>query len=238
MTDKTPQNQAENPVNTPTTLTDTTDTARDGELKSRALPQADALKERFKAGSIPLQTDFADLVDLANMGRQAVGGTEGQTGPANGFTLSLEGRLELKPNAAKGIVVDKDGIAVKLQVTSNGVGLNNTAWIKMMCGLHNATFYVSDTYVCVFFCNHSTGCTAYVYGRGGYYLSMYKGDVKLNSVDHNEIISMVGSGSIAAATMVSWKSTKAAAGISFKYLGKNLITSTSHSGSVTLVAAP
>nr|WP_241391746.1 hypothetical protein [Serratia proteamaculans] len=129
MTDKTPQNQAENPVNTPTTLTDTTDTARDGELKSRALPQADALKERFKAGSIPLQTDFADLVDLANMGRQAVGGTEGQTGPANGFTLSLEGRLELKPNAAKGIVVDKDGIAVKveaskgLQVTASGVSV-------------------------------------------------------------------------------------------------------------------
>lgn len=35
------------------------------------LPTADALKERFKAGSIPLQTDFADLIDLADMGRYA-----------------------------------------------------------------------------------------------------------------------------------------------------------------------
>lgn len=129
MTDKTPKNKAENPVNTPTALAGTTDTARDGELKGRALPQADALKARFKAGSIPLQTDFADLIDLANMGRQAVGGAEGQTGPANGFTLSSMGRLELKPNAAKGISVDKDGIAVKaegnkgLQVTNNGVSV-------------------------------------------------------------------------------------------------------------------
>nr|WP_241390560.1 hypothetical protein [Serratia proteamaculans] len=161
------------------------------------------------------------------------------SGNAGGLTLG-----STAVQAGNGISVGSTGIAVQaeankgLQVTASGVGLNDTAWIKMMCGLHNAKFYVSNTYVCVFFCNHSTGCTAYVYGRGGYYLSMYKGDVKLNSVDHNEIISMVGSGSIAAATMVSWKSTKAAAGISFKYLGKNLITSTPSSGSVTLVAAP
>lgn len=114
MTDKTPQNKAE----TQATLARTTDTARDGELKSRALPQADALKERFKVGSIPLQSDFADLIDLANMGRQAVGGAEGQTGPANGFTLSSMGRLELKPNAAKGISVDQDGVAIKLKTIS------------------------------------------------------------------------------------------------------------------------
>ncbi|BEO35850.1 hypothetical protein SMQE32_47870 (plasmid) [Serratia marcescens] len=114
MTDKTSKNTAENAVNTSAALAKTTDTAREGKLKSRALPQADALKARFKAGSIPLQTDFADLIDLANMGRQAVGGAEGQTGPANGFTLSSEGRLELKPNAAKGISVDQDGVAIKV----------------------------------------------------------------------------------------------------------------------------
>ncbi|BEO21343.1 hypothetical protein SMQC19_46900 (plasmid) [Serratia marcescens] len=132
MTDKTPQNKVE----TPATLAGTTDTARDSEPKSRALPQADALKDRFKAGSIPLQTDFADVIDLANMGRQAVGGTEGQTGPANGFTLSSEGRLELKPNAAKGIGVDEDGIAVKvntnngLKMTSEGIAINDGVSIE------------------------------------------------------------------------------------------------------------
>ncbi|MEL5589494.1 hypothetical protein PTT03_10695 [Serratia ureilytica] len=122
MTDKTPKNTAETAVNTSAALAKTTDTAREGELKSRALPQADALKARFKAGSIPLQTDFADLIDLANMGRQAMGNAKG---PANGFTLSSEGRLELKPNTDKGISVDRDGVAVKVD-ESNGVQVNHS----------------------------------------------------------------------------------------------------------------
>jgi hypothetical protein len=109
MTDKTQQNKGENPA----TLARITNTARDSEPKSRALPQADALKDRFKAGSIPLQTDFADLIDLANMGRQAVGGAEGQTGPAGGFTVSSAGLLELKPSA--GIMVDDSGVGLKLK---------------------------------------------------------------------------------------------------------------------------
>lgn len=111
MTDKTLQNKADIPVNTPTAPAGTTNTARDS--KSRALPQADALKERFKAGSIPLQTDFADLIDLANIGRQAVGGADGQTGPANGFTVSSAGLLELRPSA--GITVDGSGVGLKLK---------------------------------------------------------------------------------------------------------------------------
>ncbi|WP_319938281.1 hypothetical protein [Xenorhabdus littoralis] len=36
--------------------------------KTNAIPLADALKERFKSGSIPLQTDFADLIDMENIG--------------------------------------------------------------------------------------------------------------------------------------------------------------------------
>ncbi|MCS4320698.1 microcystin-dependent protein [Serratia sp. BIGb0234] len=148
MTDKTPKNEVETSVNTPTTLTGTTDTARDSVPKSRVLPQVAALKARFKAGSIPLQTDFADLIDLANMGRQAVGGSEGQTGPANGFTLSSMGRLELKPNAAKGIFVDNNGVAVMvdeskgMQASNAGIGVklypnlglehnNQGIWVKV-----------------------------------------------------------------------------------------------------------
>ena len=117
MTDKTPKKTAENLMNIPRTM----DATRGSGPKSRALPQVGALKERFKAGSIPLQTDFADLIDLANMGRQVVGGAEGQTGPADGFTLSSMGRLELKPNTDKGINVYKDGVAVKVNTTK---GLN------------------------------------------------------------------------------------------------------------------
>ncbi|HEM8722204.1 TPA: tail fiber protein [Enterobacter hormaechei] len=142
MTDKTPQNKADILVKTPTaragtgTGTGTTDAARNSGPESRALPEAGALKDRFKAGSIPLQTDFADLIDLANMGRQAVGGAEGQTGPADGFTLSSMGRLELKPNTDKGISVDKDGVAVKvntsngLKMTSSGIAINDGLGIE------------------------------------------------------------------------------------------------------------
>lgn len=127
MTDKTLKKTAENPVNTPKTLAGTMDATRNSEPKRRALPQADALKERFKAGSIPLQTDFADLIDLANMGRQAVGGAEGQTGPANGFTLSSMGRLELKPDTAKGIGVDQAGVAVKI---GKGMRMSSTGLVE------------------------------------------------------------------------------------------------------------
>jgi hypothetical protein len=138
MTDKTPQNKADIPVKTPTARagTGTTDVTRNSGPQSRALPEAGALKERFKAGSIPLQTDFADLIDLANMGRQAVGGAEGQTGPADGFTLSSTGRLELKPNTDKGISVDKDGVAVRvntsngLKMTSSGIAINDGLGIE------------------------------------------------------------------------------------------------------------
>ncbi|MGX5088822.1 hypothetical protein [Enterobacter sp. UPMP2052] len=124
MTDKTPQNKADIPMNTPTAPAGTTDATRNSGPESRALPEAGALKDRFKAGSIPLQTDFADLIDLANMGRQAVGGAEGQTGPADGFTLSSMGRLELKPNTHKGINVNKDGVAVKVN-TKKGLNVDN-----------------------------------------------------------------------------------------------------------------
>lgn len=136
MTDKTPQNKADIPVETPTARAGTTDATRNSGPESRALPEAGALKDRFKAGSIPLQTDFADLIDLANMGRQAVGGAEGQTGPADGFTLSSMGRLELKPNTEKGISIDKDGVAVKvntsngLKMTSSGIAINDGLGIE------------------------------------------------------------------------------------------------------------
>lgn len=46
------------------------------DVKATSLPTADALKERFKAGTIPLQTDFAHLIDMADIGRQGVGETE------------------------------------------------------------------------------------------------------------------------------------------------------------------
>ncbi|EDV0263032.1 hypothetical protein YM80_003671 [Salmonella enterica subsp. salamae] len=200
MTDKTPKKAAENLVNTQAALAKITDTARDSELKSKALPQADALKARFKAGSIPLQTDFGDLIDLANIGRKAVGGGEGQTGPAQGFTLSESGCLELKLNEKMGMTVD-----------GNGVGLNNDAWIKIMCDLHDTRAYIKGDGIAAFFASRlkfavGVDTIAYVYNRSGKYMLASKSDIMLDTQHPDEIFTIEdkASGS-SAAVMIIWK---------------------------------
>lgn len=59
------------------------------------LPTTDALKERFKAGSIPLQSDFADLIDMAAAGASATGVAANQDGkPGLGMRITSAGKLE------------------------------------------------------------------------------------------------------------------------------------------------
>lgn len=73
------------------------------------LPTTDALKERFKAGSIPLQSDFADLIDMADAGASAVGLAAGQPGPTGlGMRLSPDGRLELNVSGSYNFNSDTD----------------------------------------------------------------------------------------------------------------------------------
>ncbi|MDC9604115.1 tail fiber protein [Xenorhabdus griffiniae] len=66
--------------------------------KTNEIPLADALKERFKSGSIPLQNDFADLIDMANVGLRATGQASDQKGSGDGFKLDDSGTLQLKLN--------------------------------------------------------------------------------------------------------------------------------------------
>jgi microcystin-dependent protein len=56
--------------------------------------ETDAIKERFKEGSIPLQTDFEKLIDIANIGRQAVGDEERGWGLAK----DSQNRLQFEPS--------------------------------------------------------------------------------------------------------------------------------------------
>ncbi|WP_313162842.1 hypothetical protein [Kosakonia cowanii] len=73
------------------------------------LPTTDALKERFKAGSIPLQSDFSDLIDMADAGASAVGLAAGQPGPTGlGMRLSPDGRLELNVSGSYNFSSDTD----------------------------------------------------------------------------------------------------------------------------------
>ncbi|RAX04351.1 MULTISPECIES: tail fiber protein [unclassified Photorhabdus] len=59
-------------------------------------PSADDVKKRFKAGSIPLQTDYEYLIDIADIGRKAVGKAPQQNGPGTGLKLDSNGTLNLK----------------------------------------------------------------------------------------------------------------------------------------------
>ncbi|WP_323836675.1 tail fiber protein [Photorhabdus africana] len=59
-------------------------------------PSADDLKKRFKAGSIPLQTDYEHLIDMADIGRKATGQAPQQNGPGAGLKLDVNGTLNLK----------------------------------------------------------------------------------------------------------------------------------------------
>lgn len=89
MIDKSTKKKTKNMVSNPAKLTKLKNTKSDKASVSQALPQAATLKERFKEGCIPLQTDFSDLIDLANIGRLAVG----DSGP--GWGLAKNNRQQL-----------------------------------------------------------------------------------------------------------------------------------------------
>lgn len=72
------------------TATEATQSVAKSALTTSTLPTAADLKDRFKAGSIPLQTDFADLIDMANIGRLAVG----DNGTGWGLNKDGQGRLQ------------------------------------------------------------------------------------------------------------------------------------------------
>ncbi|MBS9440742.1 tail fiber protein [Photorhabdus heterorhabditis] len=73
--------------------------------------KVDDLKNRFKEGSIPLQTDFVDLIDIADIGRRAVGKAPDQTdNPNSALRLDSHGRLVVK--AGNGITIDSNGVNI------------------------------------------------------------------------------------------------------------------------------
>lgn len=61
-------------------------------------PPTVVLKEKFSAQKIPLQTDFAELIDVADCGRKAAGLNPAQTGgTGEGLQLDAEERLAVRP---------------------------------------------------------------------------------------------------------------------------------------------
>lgn len=100
---------------------------------TKKLQSPDALKARFKAGSIPLQSDFADLIDLANAGAVAAGQAASQTNSAGiGMKYGTTGKLELNVTSSFNFNSDSDKEhAVQLSVDSS----NNKPVIDLAYGL-------------------------------------------------------------------------------------------------------
>lgn len=131
------------------------------------------LKTCFKSRSIPLEVDFHNLIDIADIGRLATGQSPVQTNVAanTGLILDAERRLAIKSKAAEGAVVDTDGISVKqgngITVNTNGVSvqlvsrggitstqdgleLSNDAWVTMYARSVGATLYGMSSGIYVF----------------------------------------------------------------------------------------
>ncbi|NHB91621.1 tail fiber protein [Photorhabdus cinerea] len=86
-------------------------------------PETDKLKDRFKAGSIPLQTDYENLIDIADIGRKATGQAPGQSGkPGNGLSLTNDGALQTAPSSTGGLYFNNNELAIK---PSNGINVND-----------------------------------------------------------------------------------------------------------------
>ena len=119
----------------------------------------DEIKAKFAAGSIPLQNDFSNLIDIAECGRRAVGQSKDQTDNTVGVGLALaadsdaanKGKLSVLAN--NGITVDASGVKVKpgngITVDGSGVSVNQSViFPRGMIMMFSGTTVPSGWYIC------------------------------------------------------------------------------------------
>lgn len=74
-------------------------------------PTVEDLKMKFATGSVPLQNDFSDLIDIADCGRKATGLSPTQDGnPGAGFSVDGTGKISLKVKEKAGLSIDDSGV--------------------------------------------------------------------------------------------------------------------------------
>ena len=100
-------------------------------------PTTETLKETFSSHRIPLESDFADLIDVADCGRKAVGANPAQTpGTGAGLLLDDESKLAVLPLSGGGISVSAAGVGVSLEANKGlSVGANGLA-VKSGSGIN------------------------------------------------------------------------------------------------------
>ncbi|MDX7990059.1 tail fiber protein [Xenorhabdus littoralis] len=96
-------------------------------------PETDKLKDKFKDGSIPLQTDFNALIDIADVGRKACGQAPQQNGPGEGLKLADDGTLNLKLKIGTLTAQDFSPLRLKDDILSIGLGSGLTNETNGIC---------------------------------------------------------------------------------------------------------
>lgn len=93
-------------------------------------PKASELKKKFVTGATPTETDYHALINLADVGRKAVGVPEGGGRPTAGNGLNYnsdDGRLSVKLKKESGLTASSTGLEVKpgagIQLEDNTVKL-------------------------------------------------------------------------------------------------------------------
>ncbi|WP_034947392.1 tail fiber protein [Erwinia oleae] len=81
--------------------------------------EAETLKQRFKQGSVPLESDFANLIDMANAGYTAIGKAAAQGNPGAGMRISASGQLEPAVEGLNFAHADTATSPLKLDIPSN-----------------------------------------------------------------------------------------------------------------------
>lgn len=94
--------------------------ARQKPALAQIAPQAARITEQFGAQTIPLAEDFADLIDIADVGRKAVGLQPTGEGPGDGLILSPEGKLAVR--IGTGLAFVDDAIVLAAAVVPGPMG--------------------------------------------------------------------------------------------------------------------
>ncbi|AMS13803.1 hypothetical protein A3218_05650 [Pseudomonas chlororaphis] len=101
-------------------------------------PSVEKLKDVFGIQQVPLASNFSDLIDVADVGRKAVGLSPAQDGiPGLGLQLDASQKLAVQPKAAGGVQVDSAGVGIipdashGIKVDVNGIGINFGTSLKV-----------------------------------------------------------------------------------------------------------
>ncbi|MBY0446793.1 MAG: hypothetical protein K2Q15_16485 [Burkholderiales bacterium] len=97
--------------------------------------EADGLKLKFAAQSIPLEADFAQLIEMADVGYRAMGEGSGDLGDGLEVGADGKGKVKVKPDLAQAILVSTEGVGVSVATNKGIVIEGNALAVKVGLGI-------------------------------------------------------------------------------------------------------